>query len=212
MWSGGILPLCFCLAQIIRGTSNFEIGPIKNEGKIVVHLNHEKGRHMMTNPNPTSPLPISIYRTSVQPEWIDYNQHMNDGFYAVAFGLAGGEFQDEIGMDADYRAQTQNTLYTVEAHISYLRELKVGHAIHITHQLLGVDYKRLHLFQRMFHTEENYLAATMEVMYLHVNQEIGRSTAIPEAYLSPLQALAAEHSKLELPSQMGRAIGMPKKG
>ncbi|MEM7801421.1 MAG: thioesterase family protein, partial [Chloroflexota bacterium] len=162
---------------------------------------------MTIHSDPPSPISLSIYRTTVQPEWIDYNQHMNDGYYAVAFGLAGGDFQDEIGMDALYRSKTQNTLYTVEAHISYLRELKVGHPIHITHQLLGVDYKRIHLFQRMFHSEEGFLAATMEVMYLHVDQAIGRSAAIPQDQLVPLEALAAEHSTLERPSQAGRSSG-----
>ena len=29
-----------------------------------------------------------IYRTPVQPDWIDYNQHLNDAYYIVAMSRA----------------------------------------------------------------------------------------------------------------------------
>ncbi|MFQ5973210.1 MAG: thioesterase family protein [Alphaproteobacteria bacterium] len=153
----------------------------------------------------TGPL-LTLYRGVVRPEWIDYNGHMNDGFYAVAFGLASEGVQDHIGMDAGYRALTGCTLYTAEAHIVFLRELKEGQPIHVTSRLLGVDAKRIHLFHHMHATTEGYMAATFEVMLLHVDQAVGRTAPIPDDLLGELEALAAAHGELPRPEEAGRAV------
>jgi len=33
--------------------------------------------------------PLSLYKTRVKPEWVDYNNHLNDGYYLVIFSLGG---------------------------------------------------------------------------------------------------------------------------
>lgn len=151
---------------------------------------------------------LTLYHDHVRPEWIDYNGHMNDGYYAVAFGLAVEQVQDYFGMDAAYRATTKGTLYTVEAHLNYLRELKEGDPIVVTAMLLGVDKKRIHLFEQMYHEADGYVAATMEFMFLHVDQSIGRSVPMPPKILTRLQTLAAAHAQLARPPQVGRWISM----
>ncbi|MCB0037334.1 MAG: thioesterase family protein [Anaerolineales bacterium] len=151
---------------------------------------------------------LTLYHDHVRPEWIDYNGHMNDGYYAVAFGLATEQVQDFLGMDADYRVRTKGTLYTVEAHLNYLHELKEGDPIMVTAMLLGVDNKRIHLFEQMYHEEEGYLAATMEFMFLHVDQGLGRSAPIPPDILTRLQTLEAAHAQFARPPQVGRRISM----
>jgi acyl-CoA thioester hydrolase len=49
----------------------------------------------------------TIYRTAVLPEWIDYNGHLRDAYYALALSLATDALMDRIGLDAGYRARTQ---------------------------------------------------------------------------------------------------------
>lgn len=149
---------------------------------------------------------LTLYRDVVRPEWIDYNGHMNDGFYAVAFGLATEGVQDHSGMDAGYREQTRCTLYTAEAHIVFLRELKEGQPIYVTSRLLGVDAKRIHVFHRMHATTEGYVAATFEVMLLHMDQAAGRTAPIPRRLLGELEALAVAHGELPRPEEAGRAV------
>ncbi|MCV2869292.1 hypothetical protein OEW28_11720 [Defluviimonas sp. WL0002] len=51
------------------------------------------------------------YRTSVRPEWIDYNGHMQDAYYGLVFSHAVDAFQDEVGFDAAYRKATGCTTY-----------------------------------------------------------------------------------------------------
>jgi acyl-CoA thioester hydrolase len=151
--------------------------------------------------------PVSVYKDTVRKEWIDYNGHLNDGYYAVAFSLAAETFLDYIGLYLDYREKTQCSIYTVETHILYLRELKEHAPLEISCRLLGFDTKRIHIFQEMRHAEAGYVAATCEVMFLHVNQKgIARSAAIPDETQVLLAEMLAEHSKQGTPVQAGRSI------
>jgi acyl-CoA thioester hydrolase len=152
-----------------------------------------------------------IYKDTVRKDWIDYNGHLNDGYYAVAFSLGAERFLDHIGLYKDYREKTQCSIYTVETHITYLRELKEHAPIEISNRLLGFDEKRLHVFQEMRHSEANYVAATCEVMFLHVNQKgMVRSSPMPPKTQTLLEGILEEHSKLGVPAQAGRSIKLKK--
>jgi len=156
--------------------------------------------------NHSQPTSLSIYQTKVKPEWIDYNDHMNDGYYVVAFTVATDAVQDHIGLDEAYRKSTNCTLYTVEAHVTYLREVKVDTNLRFESYVLGVDTKRLHLFHTMINADEEYVAATHELMLLHVDQTIGRTAPMPEDMLARTQLLRNEHAQLDLPDQVGSRI------
>ena len=43
--------------------------------------------------------PLQLHESVVQPEWIDYNGHMNVAFYVLAFDHATDAFLDHIGLD-----------------------------------------------------------------------------------------------------------------
>ena len=150
--------------------------------------------------------PLNLYTVVVLPEWLDYNEHMTEGYYGVAFGNASDAFIDYMGMGAAYRLLTQGTIYTVEAHTSFLREVKVGSPLRFTTQLLGYDAKRMQVFHQMFHGDEGYLAATFETMMLHVNQATMQVTPFPPDILTRFEAVYALHKELARPSQVGRAI------
>lgn len=57
-------------------------------------------------------------RVRVRPEWIDYNGHLNMGYYAVLFDLAADEAYDALGFGPDYRTTTKHTTYAAEFHIA----------------------------------------------------------------------------------------------
>ena len=67
---------------------------------------------------------VSVFRTAIQAEWIDYNAHLRDAYYSLIFSLATDALMDRIGLDEAYRKRTQNTLYTLEMHIHFLHEVK----------------------------------------------------------------------------------------
>ncbi len=45
--------------------------------------------------------------TRVRPEWIDYNGHLMDGYYLVAFSDATEGVLAELGFGAAYRERTR---------------------------------------------------------------------------------------------------------
>ena len=152
--------------------------------------------------------PLKLWEGEVLAEWVDANRHMNDGFYAVAFGEASWRVQDHLGLHAEYRARTGGTLYSVEAHLTWARELSLGQRLHIESLVLGVDAKRLRVFHRLFATDEGCSAATMDVMMLHVVQgQDGVRTAPFRADIARhLEKVAAEHAVLGMPMEAGRTV------
>ena len=68
----------------------------------------------------------------VLPEWIDYNGHMNLGFYLVAFELAQTHFYDEVlDLSRAYGERTGHAAFALETHINYLSELHEGDPLRV---------------------------------------------------------------------------------
>jgi acyl-CoA thioester hydrolase len=111
-----------------------------------------------------------IYRTALAPEWIDYNGHLRDAYYGLIVSYACDALMDRLHMDAAYREQTRNTLYTVEMHIHYLLEVKKSDIVLVNVRVLGADQKRLHAAFDMTREGATEIAATAELMLLHVHQ------------------------------------------
>jgi len=151
-----------------------------------------------------------LWQGQVLSDWIDYNGHLNDAYYAVAFSLASEVFLDNIGVYTDYRERTNCTVYSVETHISYLRELKEHDPIWVSCQLLFYDAKRIHIYLTMFHETEAYLAASYETMLLHVDQTVPKVSPMPEGILKTLAGIKEEQKNLKLPTRAGRGIALKK--
>lgn len=149
---------------------------------------------------------INLYKTTVPPEWVDYNQHMSEGYYAVAFCDVSEVFLAHMGIGEAYRARTAYTVYTIESHITYLNETKVGKPISCTTQLLDYDAKRMHVFHRMYQDETGDLCATFEVMMIHVDSRIVRSAPMSDETLARFAQLHTSHSTLPQPEQVGHRI------
>ena len=94
------------------------------------------------------PAPFEAYRDRVREEWIDYNGHMNVGYYVVVFDYATDAWLDFIGLTSAYRERNQITTFTLEEHTLFLRELRAGAPLRFTTRLIGHDAKRIPLFPR----------------------------------------------------------------
>ncbi len=148
------------------------------------------------------------YRDRVRPDWIDENLHLNMGYYVVVFDFATDAWLDHIGLDADHKREEEVTTFTLESHVSYLRELGEGDPLRFTTQLLGFDQKRIHYVHYMHHGEQGFLAATNELMSLHVSRTTRRAAPIRADVLQRLAELREVHSRLTPPPQTGRRIGL----
>lgn len=159
----------------------------------------------MTEP---SGAPMTLFGMSVLPEWIDYNGHMMDGYYLVAFTEATDTVLQTLGLGSGYRDRTGSTIYTVEGHINYLHEVTAGTPLAFTTQVLDYDEKRIHAFHTMADCATGELLATNELMFVHVNQSTGKVEPMPPEALSRLESLARAHSGLPRPANAGRSVGI----
>lgn len=140
---------------------------------------------------------VPIYRTGIAPEWIDYNGHLRDAYYGLIVSYAIDALMERIGLDGPYRQRTGCTLYTLEMHIHYLREIKASDSVLVDVRVLGADRKRIHAAFELLCEPETAPAATAEVMLLHVRQlEAVASEAFPPALsaaIDELQQAGAQH-------------------
>ena len=133
-----------------------------------------------------------VYQTPVAAEWIDYNGHLRDAHYSLIVSLACDALMDRLGMDASYRERTGNTLYTVEMHVHFLREIKKGDTVCVDVRVLGADQKRLHAAFDVTRESDGVVAATAELMLLHVHQgENVTTAAFPPDVAGSIARLAA---------------------
>jgi acyl-CoA thioester hydrolase len=147
---------------------------------------------------------------TVEPQWIDYNGHLNMAYYNVLFDRAVDEAYELLGIGAEYVTTARHSCFTAEVHIRYLRELHAGDPVRVTFQLLGHDAKRLHYFEQLFHAADGWVSATSENMALHVGMDAKKTAAFPPAVMARLATMQAAHSKLPRPEAAGRSVAMPK--
>lgn len=156
-----------------------------------------------------APFVSSVMR--VEPQWIDYNGHLNMAYYHVLFDRAVDEVFSLVGLSRDYVETRHASTFTAECHILYKRELTEGDAVRVTAQLIAFDDKRLHYYLEMRHAHEGWLAATSENLSLHVDMVHRKVTPFPPDILANLALMKAAHTRMPLPATIGRIIGMPGK-
>lgn len=154
----------------------------------------------------TIPAPFTWASAVVHSEWIDYNGHMNVGYYHVAFDVAAEAFFQFLGFTPEFRSEQGVTTYALESHLNFLREVKEGDALRFEARLLDHDAKRIHFYQEMFHATGGYLAASCESLSACVSQAARRTTPIPAVLLERLAGIQAAHATLARPWQVGHVI------
>ncbi|MBL4756838.1 MAG: thioesterase family protein [Rhizobiales bacterium] len=159
----------------------------------------------------TFEVPFTSSLQRVEKDWIDYNGHLNMAFYNVIFDRNIDQALELLGLGIDYLNQNNASYFTLEAHVTYLQELKLDAPLRVTLQLLDYDEKRLHCFQEIYHAEDNFLAATSENISLHVDMAIKKSAPFPQNILTRIESMHTAHRVLERKPQVGHVIGIPKK-
>ena len=155
--------------------------------------------------------PLELATLTVLPEWIDYNGHMNVSYYVLAFDQGVDAFMELIGISPANIEQRQTSTFTLEMHVNFLHELRLGDPLRLNCQLLDFDTKRVHYFLHMHHAEDDYLAAVSEQIMVHVDLETRRSSEFPEDLRLALEGLMTAHRDLPRPNQSGSVIGIRRK-
>jgi acyl-CoA thioester hydrolase len=146
--------------------------------------------------------------TRILPEWIDYNGHLMDGYYLVAFSDATEAVLAELGFGPTYRERTGCTIYTVEGHVTFRREVSLKTPLSFATLVIDHDAKRIHVFHDMVHGETGDRLATAELMFVHVRQSTGRVEPFPAEQAARVAAMASAHAELPRPPEIGRSVGI----
>jgi carnitine 3-dehydrogenase len=194
-----------CLVSVIQGlrAQHYGAGAVLERYERALH--DAAGAAAAEPPDPSRPL--RLHEATVAPEWVDYNGHAHESRYLQVFGDTTDALLRLIGVDAAY-LEGVGSYFTVETHLSHLREASAGDRLSATTQVLGCDSKRLHLFHSL-HRDDGELVATAEQMMLHVSVATGRAGPAGAEVLERARAIAAAQSALPRPERAGRSIGLP---
>ncbi|HEV8699070.1 MAG TPA: thioesterase family protein [Candidatus Limnocylindrales bacterium] len=146
--------------------------------------------------------------TRIRPEWIDYNGHLMDGYYFVAFSDATEAVLQALGFGPAYRERTGCTIYTVEGHLTFRREVSEDTPISVATQVIDHDEKRIHIVHDMADASTGERLATAELLFVHVDQSTGKVAPMPDAQAASVAAMAEAHAGLERPPDVGRRVGI----
>ena len=113
---------------------------------------------------------VTVHRTGIAADWIDYNGHLRDAYYGLIVSHGIDALMERVGLDGAYRTRTGCTLYTLEMHMHYLREIKSGATVSAQVRIIGSDRKRIHAAFDLLTDADPEPAAAAEVMLLHVRQ------------------------------------------
>ena len=112
-----------CLVAIIQGLR------AQGEGAGAVLADYERGLLAATPDDE-----VGVHVARVRPEWVDYNGHMHESRYLQLFGDATDALLRHLGVDV-----SQGSYFTVETHLSHLREATADEQVQVTTQLLDHD-------------------------------------------------------------------------
>lgn len=153
--------------------------------------------------------PLFSVQATVRPEWIDFNGHMNMGFYAVAFDYVSTDaYFTHLGLTAEWFNVEQKSTFTLGMNIDYIQEVFAGDRLRFTTQLMDYDHKRLHYFHFMYNVDKDYLAAVNECLTMYIDMRTRRSTKFSEAQLARFAQELQQNTQHGVPAAFGRKLGI----
>jgi carnitine 3-dehydrogenase len=197
-----------CLVAVMQGLRTRRVGAggvLDDYERSLFETGHPR---VMADDDDDLSRPLRLHSGRVLPEWVDYNGHAHESRFLQVIGDATDALLRYIGIDSAYLA-AGGSYYTVETHLSHLREASAGEDLHVTTQVLGFDDKRLHVFHELYRSADDVLLATAEQMLLHVDTTEGRAHVARPQILARIAKLAGAHAILPTPERAGRAVGTP---
>ncbi len=155
------------------------------------------------------PVPFLASVMQIEPQWIDYNGHLNMAYYNVMFDRAIDELWLKLGIGPGYMKERAGSTFTAECHVRYLREIHLGDPVQVSILLVDADEKRLHTFEELRHATEGWLSATSENMTIHIDMSARKTAPFPPDIHARIQAVAHAHGSVARPEGIGRKIAMP---
>ena len=143
-----------------------------------------------------SKLPIT-FEATIPEEYLDDMGHMNVMWYTHLFDKGVYGAFELMGLNLEYMRAHNSGGFALEAHIRYLREVRVGNKVTIFSRFIARTQRRFHLMNFMYNDSNQDVAATFEVVGAHIDMSIRRMASFPDPIATKLDSLIRDHSSLD---------------
>jgi acyl-CoA thioester hydrolase len=155
--------------------------------------------------------PLPVLDIEVPSDWIDYNGHMNDACYAIAFSRAGDAFMELIGLGPAGRSSTKRSIFTLALVIRFIAEARLGDVLSVSVQILECDRKRLRFWLEARKGGESMATSEQVLSCVDLSGERPRAAEFPAEAAAKLEALARDHAELPTPLEAGQGLTLKRR-
>ena len=149
---------------------------------------------------------VVMTEATVQPEWVDYNDHMNVAYYVAVFDTGIDNLKAVYGISGTYIETQKRSTVALEAHITYQNEANIGEMLRVETRIIDFDAKRTHLYQEMY--RDDTLLATQETLSISFDLKARKSCEFEPRIAENIATLYEAQRELERPEWVGRAVGI----
>lgn len=157
-----------------------------------------------------STLPTT-HQQIIPEDYLDFLGHMNIMYYTHLIDRANFGFFDRLDFGKEYHTQSGFASFGIEEHTSYLAEVRAGESLTIRTRVLGVGRKTFHLMHFMVKDAGDILAATTEMLSVHIDMGTRRSSPLPDEIAHRFRAYLHDHEKLPWAAPVCGAMSVNKK-
>ncbi len=147
----------------------------------------------------------------VPEEFIDENGHMNIGDYFRLCSHAMWNATITAGVGDDYIDEHQQSLFTVEQHMRYYGELRLGQRFTVHTRLLERSTRVVHGMTFVVDQRHHVLACTQEATLVHVSTASRSTVDIPQAIGNALDAQISHGDSFGWDAPVCGAMGIRRK-
>ena len=155
--------------------------------------------------------PLHVLDIEVPPDWIDYNGHMNDACYAIAFSRAGDAFMERIGLGEEERQATKRSIFTLALVIRFIAEAKRGDLLSVSAQLLECDKKRMRFWLEARNGGAPIATSEQVLTCVDLSGARPRAAEFPAKVAAKLEDLARDHAELPTPMEAGQGLTLKRR-
>jgi acyl-CoA thioester hydrolase len=150
-------------------------------------------------------LPLT-FEATVDPQHLDLMDHMNIMWYTHFFDRAIWGFYETFGFGQEYHTTSGFGSFGLEMYTRHLAELRAGDRIRIYTRAIARNAKLIHYIHFMERERDGQLAATSELLGIHIDLATRRNAPLPEHIGTALDEIIARHRGLDWPAPLSGAI------
>lgn len=147
-------------------------------------------------------------RAVAGPEWEDGNGHVNVTHFYGFHGRATEEALRRVGVDDSYRSARRLGVFSMEQHLRFHHEVRIGEEISAHVRWLDRGDKVFHGISVIVNHSTGRIANTLELLEGHVDLVARRTTSFPADTARRIDEEVARHRALAWQAPLAGSMGI----